>query len=133
LSASDNRYELLHRIRHEIGIKHHPSDHIPQRFILDLIDPFKFADREKLLEAVSVYRINWRDFYSSTDRHGMRFYYPKPEAIGTLEAIGEEADRMDIEHAGKKLSLMDAYRTMLSDLIENLGTDKPHSFTPFEY
>ena len=101
--------------------------------LLDLIDPFKFADREKLLEAISNSRINWRDFYSSTDRYAMRFYYPKPEAIGTLEAVGEEADSTVVEYAGKKLPLMKAYQSMVSDLIESLKTNKLHSFAPFEY
>lgn len=96
------------------------------------IDPFKFADREKLLEAVADTRINWRDFYSSTDRHGMRFYYPKPEAIVSLEAVGEVADRMIVEYAGKKTSLVDAYQDMVTALMESLKSSTS-PFTPFEY
>ncbi len=45
--------------------------------IFDLIDPFKFADREKLLGAILDVSVNWRDFYGATDRSGARFYYPK--------------------------------------------------------
>jgi len=85
------------------------------------------------MRAVSDSRINWRDFYSSTDRHGMRFYYPRPEAIGALEAIGEEADRMIVEYIGKKLPLMEVYQRMVSELIESLKSSKPHPFIPFEY
>ena len=100
--------------------------------LLDLIDPFKFADREKLLEAVSESRVNWRDFYSVTDRHGMRFYYPKDETAGTLGNIGDAADIMVVEYAGRNLPLMEAYQTMVSDLIESLrSAGRP--FTPFEF
>lgn len=55
--------------------------------ILDLIDPFKFADREKLLEAMLKYELNWRDFYIATDRQGAKFYYPQPQAIDILELV----------------------------------------------
>jgi CRISPR/Cas system-associated endonuclease Cas1 len=149
-SAVDAAINYLHQRRlfkcrqanMRLGLDYNPGEGFLHRrrwnsdglgFLLDLIDPFKFADREHLLEAVSNSRINWRDFYSSTDRRGMRFYYPKPEAIGTLEAVGEEADRMVIDYAGEKLPLMKAYQCMVSDLIESLKTNEPHSFTPFEY
>ncbi|MGH9920739.1 MAG: hypothetical protein ACRD6W_17945, partial [Nitrososphaerales archaeon] len=100
---------------------------------LDLIDPFKFADREKLLEAVLDVSVNWRDFYSSTDRHGARFYYPKPEAVGVLEAVGEAADIMQAGYAGEQLTLAEAYRTMISKLIQSLRGGVPMSFAPFVY
>jgi hypothetical protein len=100
---------------------------------LDLIDPFKFADREKLLEAILDVSLNWRDFYSSTDRHGARFYYPKPEAVGVLEAVGEAADKMPVSYEGVELALMDAYRNTVSKLIQNLRDGTPMSFTPFAY
>jgi len=101
--------------------------------ILDLIDPFKFVDREQLLEAVLDVSVNWRDFYSSTDRHGARFYYPKPEAVGVLEAVGEAADKMLVVYEGAQFTLAETYRNVVSTLIQNLRTDTPLSFTPFVY
>jgi len=77
--------------------------------------------------------VNWRDFYISTDRHGVRFYYPKPEAIGVLEAVGESADKMIASYDGKQLMLMEAYRNTVSTLIQNLQAGTPQSFTPFAY
>jgi len=101
--------------------------------IFDLIDPFKFADREKLLEAVLDVSVNWRDFYGATDRSGARFYYPKPEALGLLEAIGEAADKTPVSYEGAQLTLSEAYQNVVSRLIQNLREDTPMSFTPFEY
>ena len=101
--------------------------------ILDLIDPFKFADREKLLEAILDVSLNWRDFYGATDRSGARFYYPKPEAVGVLEAIGEAADRMVVSYEEAQLTLSEAYQKVVSRLIQNLQDGIPMSFTPFTY
>ena len=101
--------------------------------ILDLIDPFKFADREKLLGAILDVSVNWRDFYSATDRHGTLFYYPKPEAVGVLEAIGEAADRMLVSYEEAQITLSEAYRKVVSRLIQNLQDGTPMSFTPFVY
>ncbi len=101
--------------------------------LLDLIDPFKFADREKLLEAVLSYSMNWRDFYTATDRHGVRFYYPKPDTINVLERIGEEADTLSVYHDGSQMTLVEAYRRVVTNLIEDSETDSKFSFTPFTY
>lgn len=101
--------------------------------VLDLIDPLKFADREKLLEAILDVSLNWRDFYSSADRHGARFYYPRPEAVGVLEAVGEAADRMQVSYRAGELTLVEAYRTTMLSLIRSLQSDEPVSFTPFVY
>jgi len=101
--------------------------------IFDLIDPFKFADREKLLGAVLDVSVNWRDFYGATDRHGARFYYPKPEALGVLEAVGEAADKMPVSYEGMQLTTLEAYRNVVSRLIENLQGSTPLLFTPFVY
>jgi len=100
---------------------------------LDLIDPFKFADREKLLAAILDVSVNWRDFYSATDRHGTLFYYPKPEAVGVLEAVGEAADKMPVSYGGAQLALLEAYRNTVSALIEKLQAGTRPSFTPFVY
>jgi hypothetical protein len=101
--------------------------------ILDLIDPFKFAHREKLLEAVLDVSVNWRDFYCTTDRHGTRFYYPKPEAVGVLEAVGEAADKMLVRYERAQLTLVDAHQIAVSTLLQNLRGGTPKSFTPFAY
>ena len=101
--------------------------------ILDLIDPFKFADREKLLGAILDVSVNWRDFYGATDRNGARFYYPKPEVLGVLEAIGEGADRMPVSYEGTPLTTLEAYRNVVSRLIQNLQGGTPMLFTPFVY
>jgi hypothetical protein len=101
--------------------------------VLDLIDPFKFADREKLLGAVLDVSLNWRDFYGATDRHGVRFYYPRPEAVGVLERVGEAADKTPVNYGGAALTLVEAYRSMVTSLIQNLLAGTPMSFTPFVY
>lgn len=101
--------------------------------ILDLIDPFKFADREKLLGAILDVSLNWRDFYGATDRSGARFYYPKPEAVGVLEATGEAADNMPVSYQGEKIMLVEAYRNTVSRLIRNLQDGTPTSFRPFVF
>jgi len=101
--------------------------------ILDLIDPFKFADREKLLGAVLDVSLNWRDFYGATDRNGVRFYYPKPEAVGVLEKVGAAADKMPVSYGGEGLTLVEAYRSMVTSLIQNLSAGTVMSFTPFAY
>jgi hypothetical protein len=125
----------------ELGLKRNPGEGFLHRrrwnsdglgLLLDLIDPFKFADREELLKAVLDYRLNWRDFYTSIDRRGVRFYYPKPEAINVLEAVGEEADRMQVSYGGATVTLIEAYRSVVNELIQSLQVDVS-SFEPFIY
>jgi CRISPR/Cas system-associated endonuclease Cas1 len=126
----------------ELGLDYNPGEGFLHRkrwnpeglgLILDLIDPFKFADREKLLEAVLDVSVNWRDFYSSTDRHGARLYYPKEEAVGVLEALGDAADKTSVSHQGAQITLVEAYRNTVSTLIQNLQAGTPLSFAPFVY
>jgi hypothetical protein len=126
----------------ELGLDYNPGEGFLHRkrwnpeglgLTLDLIDPFKFADRERLLEAVLDVSVNWRDFYCSTDRHGARFYYPKPEAVGVLEAVGEAADKTLVSYERTQFTLVDAYRNTVSTLIQNLQGGTPMSFTPFAY
>ncbi len=126
----------------QLGLEFNPGEGFLHRkrwnpeglgLILDLIDPFKFADREKLLEAIIEVSVNWRDFYSSTDRHGVSFYYPKPEALGVLEAIGEAADKMLVSYGGTEITLVEAYRKTVASLIQNLQGGTPISFNPFVY
>jgi hypothetical protein len=126
----------------ELGLDGNPGEGFLHRkrwnpeslgLILDLIDPFKFADRERLLEAVLDVSVNWRDFYSSTDRHGVRFYYPKEEAVGVLEALGEAADKTSVSYQGAQITLADAYQNTVSMLIRNLQAGTQMSFTPFVF
>ncbi len=35
------------------------------------------------------YAVNWRDFHMGTDRQGVVFYYPKSEAVATLEKLSD--------------------------------------------
>jgi hypothetical protein len=149
-TAVDAAINYLHQRRlfqarstnYQLGLDLYPGEGFLHRkiwhpeglgLVLDLIDPFKFADREKLLGAITDFSLNWRDFYSATDRQGVRFYYPKPEAVGVLEATGEAADRMRAAYGGAEVSLLEAYRNTVSDLIHNLKAGTPLSFSPFVY
>ncbi len=129
-------------VNFELGLDYNPGEGFLHRkrwkseglgLILDLIDPFKFADREKLLEAILDVSVNWRDFYSSTDRHGARFYYPKPEAVNVLEAVSEAADKMVVSYEGTQVKLEEAYRRTVSALIQNMQNGTPLLFSPFTY
>jgi hypothetical protein len=100
--------------------------------ILDLVDPLKFGDREKLLEGVLDYRVNWRDFHTATDRQGTTFYYPKSEAVPVLEKLGDDADTMQVEREGKNVPLMEAYKQSVLSLVESLNTNRA-SFLPFVF
>ena len=149
-TAMDAAINYLHQrrlfkarsVNMELGLDYNPGEGFLHRkrwnpeglgLILDLIDPFKFGDREKLLEAVLDVSVNWRDFYSSTDRHGARFYYPKEEAVGVLEALSEAADKTSVSHQGAQITLVEAYRNTVSMLIQNLQAGTPLSFAPFVY
>jgi hypothetical protein len=149
-TAADAAINYLHQrrlfkaraVNVQVGLDFNPGEGFLHRkrwnpeglgLILDLIDPFKFADREKLLEAILDVSVNWRDFYSSTDRHGARFYYPKPEALGVLEAVGEAADKTPVSYEGMQLTTLEAYRNVVSRLIQNLQGGTPRLFTPFVY
>ncbi len=149
-TAMDAAINYLHQrrlfkarsINVQLGLDYNPGEGFlhrkrwkPEGFglILDLIDPFKFADREKLVEATLDASLNWRDFYSSTDRYGVRFYYPKPEAVGVLEAVGEEADMMIVSYDGVQVKLGVAYEKTVSALIQNLQNGTPLLFPPFTY
>jgi hypothetical protein len=63
----------------QLGIDFYPGEGFLHRkrwnpeglgLVLDLIDPFKFADREKLLGTIIDFSLNWRDFYGATDGTG---------------------------------------------------------------
>lgn len=126
----------------QLGLDYNPGEGFLHRkrwnpeglgLVLDLIDPFKFADREKLLGTIIDFSLNWRDFYSATDRHGARFYYPKSVAVGVLEGAGEAADGMLVSYGRSQVKLVEAYRDMVSSLIQNLQAGTLTSFKPFVY
>lgn len=100
--------------------------------ILDLADPLKFADRQKLLEAVLGYSVNWRNFHTGTDRQGMVFYYPKSEAVAILEKLGDEADNTTVVYGHVSLKLSEAYERgvlNLSSFLEgSVSTFEPFIF-----
>ncbi len=91
----------------------------------------KFADRERLLEAVLRYQVNWRDFHTGTDRQGITFYYPKSEIVPALEKVGEQADNTSVNY-GTEMSLSSAYSAMISNLARFLAGEIT-SFEPFVY
>jgi hypothetical protein len=95
--------------------------------VLDLTDPLKFADREKLLEAVLNFSVNWRDFHTATDRQGTTFYYPKSEIIAILENLSDEADELMVTYRGVEVKLIEGYASMISNLASFLARESPHS------
>ena len=125
----------------ELGLSTYPGEGFLHRrrwkpqnlgLLLDLADPFKFADREMLLDAFLTITVNWRDFHSATDRKGVRFYYPNPNIVPQLEIIGTKADKLLVNYKDKTMTLMAAYGKTISDLIQSLETS-PMSFEPFVY
>ncbi len=101
--------------------------------LLDLTDAFKFADREKLLEAILSHDLTWRDFYIAPDRQGINFYYPQPRAVDILELKGREADDLPIRLDGRVIPLLKAYESTVDRLVEALKTGSLESYTPFVY
>ncbi len=147
-SAVDAAINYLHQrrlyrarlVNLKLGLEWNPGEGFLHRktknkeglgLILDLIDPFKFADREKLLEAVLSYELNWRDFYIAADRQGIKFYYPRPEAIDILELIGAEADNIQVYYDEKAVPLHEAYELSTSKLIQALQAESHQLYMPF--
>ena len=113
------------------GLLHHKKRNA-LGLVLDLSDPLKFADREKLLEAILKYAVNWRDFHTATDRQDTNFYYPKSEVVSTLENLSDEADEMMIDYGGTRLKLTEAYEQSVQSLVPFL-TGSSSSYEPFVY
>jgi hypothetical protein len=90
--------------------------------LLDMIDPFKFADREELLLVVLDQGLTWDDFRIETDRRGSNFYYPTSIAEDKLNQAGADADNLVVRYQGIDMSLIDAYRTFASSLLHTLDT-----------
>ncbi|HEV2137680.1 MAG TPA: hypothetical protein VGR53_02445 [Nitrososphaerales archaeon] len=92
--------------------------------ILDMIDPFKFADREELMLVVLDEGLTWRDFKIETDRRGSNFYYPLASAQTKLNLVGADADNMVLRYHGRDMGLVEAYREFASYLSEALISNR---------
>lgn len=115
---------FLHRERYN-------SRHIGLLF--DMIDPFKFADRESLLAVVLNRGITWRDFKRESDRRNSTFYYPSQNAVTILERVGVDADHSAVRYQGINSSLNDAYKRFASSLLDALSRSTTEGFEPFVY
>ncbi len=114
------------------GFLHHRSENSRgMGLLLDLTDPLKFADREKLLQAFLNYRLNWRDFNMTRDRKAVTYYYPTLEALGILEAIGDEADNFPVVYGGSSIRLVEVYRLVAERLAQVLTDKSVESYEPF--
>lgn len=102
--------------------------------ILDMIDPFKFADREELLLVVLDGGLTWRDFKMESDRHGSTFYYPAPRARTILDGVGADADQLMVRYQEIDSSLTEAYKRFASSLIRALeAKSESRKPEPFVY
>jgi CRISPR/Cas system-associated endonuclease Cas1 len=129
------------RINEEVGFEgtadgflHHErysSRHIGLLF--DMIDPFKFADREELLAVVLNRGITWKDFRMESDRRNSTFYCPGSSAINVLDRIGVDADQIVVRYQGIESSLIEAYRRYASSLLRALASRGEREFEPFVY
>lgn len=99
--------------------------------LLDLSEPFKLADREKLLEVCLQGRITREDFISMVGRQRTRFYYPSSDAIEKLEKVGGDADQLTVSYNGKAIALEAAYVEYASSINETLTTLNVERFSPF--
>ncbi len=103
--------------------------------LLDMIDPFKFADRELLLTVVLNGGMSWKDFKLETDRRGATFYYPAPSAKLILDRVGADADELQIKHRDHTMRLTEAYRQFASSLFQQFDRSKQqqYNFEPFVF
>ena len=116
---------FLHRERYN-------SRHVGLLF--DMIDPFKFADREELLAVVLNRNITWRDFKMESDRYSSTFYYPVPSAITILNRAGTDADQLVVRYEGIDSSLTDAYKRFATSMLGAIETKEgPGTFESFVY
>jgi len=102
--------------------------------IFDMIDSFKFADREELLLVVLDQGLTWRDFRTEPDRRGTNFYYPRSSAISKLDEIGAAADSLMVRYSGQAMPLGEAYRLFAKSLLGTL-LNRESGFNPstFEF
>ncbi len=101
--------------------------------LLDMVEPFKLADREKLLQACLDSQFTFEDFVSRIGNQRVRFYYPDAEAIVKLERVGHEADMMTFSYKGRTLALTEVYREYAQCFKETLDSASNEKFLPFVY
>ena len=102
--------------------------------LLDMIDPFKFADREELLLVALNQGLTWNDFRIETDRRGSNFYYPTNTAEDKLNHAGADADGLVVRYQGIDVNLIDAYRVFATSLLHTLEKhDTRENLEPFVY
>jgi len=90
--------------------------------LLDMIDPFKFADREILLAVILDSGLSWRDFKLETDRRGLTFYYPTGAAKAKLDQAGVDADNSIMRYQGSEMRLSEAYKQFAASLFQELNS-----------
>jgi CRISPR/Cas system-associated endonuclease Cas1 len=98
--------------------------------LLDMIDPFKFADREVLLAVVLSGGLSWRDFRLEQDRRGSTFYYPGQYGKELLDVVGRDADESVVVNRGQQSSLVDSYRQFARNLFALLDSKAESDDTP---
>ncbi|HEV2225306.1 MAG TPA: hypothetical protein VGR56_00715 [Nitrososphaerales archaeon] len=112
--------------------EHHNSRKIG--LLLDMIDPFKFADREELLVVFLNQGLTWKDFKIETDRRGSNFYYPMATAAGKLDQVGLAADSLIVRYQAREMELNEAYKRFAESLLEKIsGNNTKSLFDQFEY
>jgi hypothetical protein len=88
--------------------------------LLDMIDPFKFTDREELLLVFLDRGLTWKDFRIKTDRRGSNFYYPMSSAQAKLDQVGIDADNMVVRYQDGDTRLSGAYRRFADNVLHRL-------------
>jgi CRISPR/Cas system-associated endonuclease Cas1 len=102
--------------------------------LLDIIDPFKFADREMLLIAIINRGITWRDFRMEMDRRGTTFYYPTQKGKAILEQAGVEADQTEVHYKNRMMSILESNKEFAKSLRQLLEQVEPQSsFEPLVF
>jgi hypothetical protein len=101
--------------------------------LLDMIDPFKFADREELLVVTLNGGISWTDFRLERDRRGSTFYYPAQSAESILNQAGSDADEIEASFGGRETKLSEAYRQFATGMLSSLGTGKSDELEVFVF
>jgi CRISPR/Cas system-associated endonuclease Cas1 len=103
--------------------------------LLDMIDPFKFADREALLLVLLDQGLTWKDFRIEIDRRGSNFYYPMADAAPKLDQAGVAADDQVVRYQETEMHLTEAYKEFAENLLHRIegGERAMNVFTPFVF
>ncbi len=133
------RLKQAERVNIEVGFPGssdgflHKKQHNSRKIglVLDMIDPFKFADREELLLVAIDQGLTWKDFQIETDRRGSNFYHPRQSVVSKLEEAGTSADDLVVDYLGRGMKLKEAYRLFAEGLLEALMSRDPGVFRPF--